>query len=88
MLTQRLRAIRLYKDLHRLGRDYPDPAYDFNGRMRKLFEKNRHLEDPDEIEKAIQLGEFIRNETLSLYSLRKYRHMRRAYCSTDNAVAR
>ena len=23
----RLRVISLYKELHRLGRDYPDPAY-------------------------------------------------------------
>lgn len=61
--------------------------------------ENRNLKDKDEIEKAIKLGEYIRNgaspwwfynskwayhcleraETLALYSLRKYRHLKRMY---------
>ncbi|KAI0719869.1 hypothetical protein C8T65DRAFT_635449 [Cerioporus squamosus] len=75
----RHRVIGLYKELHRLGRDYPDPAYNFHKKLRGLFEKNRNLTDPQEIEKAIRLGEYIRNETLALYSLRKYRHLKRMY---------
>ncbi|KAI9061139.1 hypothetical protein FKP32DRAFT_1655145 [Trametes sanguinea] len=75
----RLRVISLYKELHRLGREYPDPAYNFHKKLRGLFEKNRNLSDPEEIEKAIKLGEYIRNETLALYSLRKYRHLKRMY---------
>ncbi|KAF9790545.1 hypothetical protein BJ322DRAFT_1104193 [Thelephora terrestris] len=75
----RLRVIGLYKDLQRLGRDYPDPSYDYNGRMRRLFEKNRHLKTEDEINQAIRLGEFIKQETLALYTLRKYRHLKRMY---------
>ncbi|PCH42235.1 hypothetical protein WOLCODRAFT_72840 [Wolfiporia cocos MD-104 SS10] len=77
--SSRLRAIALYKELHRLGRDYPDPSYNFHGKLRRLFEKNRGLKDPEDIEKALKLGEFIRNETLALYSLRKYRHLKRMY---------
>ncbi|OCH93079.1 hypothetical protein OBBRIDRAFT_750315 [Obba rivulosa] len=79
----RLRVIALYKELHRLGREYPDPAYNFHGKLRGLFEKNRHLTDEQEIEKAIKLGEYIRNETLALYSLRKYRHLKRAYPANE-----
>ncbi|KDQ57005.1 hypothetical protein JAAARDRAFT_131367 [Jaapia argillacea MUCL 33604] len=75
----RLRAIHLYKELHRLGREYPDPSYDFNGRMRRLFEKNRELKDPEDIERALKLGEYIKNETMALYSLKKYRHLKRTY---------
>ncbi len=59
--------------------------------------ENRHLTDPEEINKAIKMGEYIRNgafygvflyqpipqlamlETLALYSLRKYRHLKRMY---------
>ncbi|KAJ7127131.1 hypothetical protein C8R44DRAFT_617530 [Mycena epipterygia] len=78
-LLRRRRAITLYKELHRLGRDYPDPAYNFHGRMRQLFERNRGLTDPDEIEQALRLAEYIKQETLALYSLRKYRHLRRMY---------
>ncbi|KAH9944858.1 hypothetical protein B0H21DRAFT_745583 [Amylocystis lapponica] len=75
----RLRVIALYKDLHRLGREYPDPSYNFHGKLRGLFEKNKDLKDEEEIEKAIKLGEYIRNETIALYSLRKYRHLKRMY---------
>ncbi|KIP08225.1 hypothetical protein PHLGIDRAFT_104624 [Phlebiopsis gigantea 11061_1 CR5-6] len=75
----RLRVLALYKELHRLGRDYPDPSYNFHGKLRGLFEKNRNLQHKEEIERAIKLGEYIRNETLALYSLRKYRHLKRMY---------
>ncbi|KAI0255074.1 hypothetical protein BJV78DRAFT_1120141 [Lactifluus subvellereus] len=81
MTSTRQRVLALYKELHRLGRDYPDPSYDFNGRMRRMFEKNRDLTDPAEIEQALQFGEYIRQETLALYSLRKYRHLKQRYDS-------
>jgi len=77
--STRLRALTLYKELHRLGRDYPDPSYDFHGRIRRMYEKNRHLTDQEEIEKALRLGDYIKKETLALYSLRKYRHLKRMY---------
>ncbi|KAH9177389.1 hypothetical protein EDB89DRAFT_1902592 [Lactarius sanguifluus] len=103
MSATRQRVLALYKELHRLGRDYPDANYDFNGRMRRMFEKNRDLKDPAEIEQALRFGEYIKNgthvrtadpttgpsftspfygnhiETLALYSLRKYRHLRQRY---------
>jgi len=105
MTSTRQRVLALYKELHRLGRDYPDPSYDFNGRMRRMFEslschrlrrillgsqglgrlgvvlENRALTDPAEIEQALRFGEYIRNETLALYSLRKYRHLKQRYDS-------
>jgi len=75
----RLRALRLYKELRYLSRDYPDPSYDFAGRMRNLFEKNRNLRNKEDIERALNMGEYIKNETLALYSLKKYRHLRHLY---------
>ncbi|THV02790.1 hypothetical protein K435DRAFT_775275 [Dendrothele bispora CBS 962.96] len=78
-MSQRLRAIALYKELQRLGRDYPDPNYDIHGTIRRLFEKNKHLTDPSEIERALEHGEYMRKEILALYSLRKYRHLKRLY---------
>ncbi|KAG8968127.1 hypothetical protein FRC03_008480 [Tulasnella sp. 419] len=77
--SNRLRSIRLYKELHRLGREYPDPAYDFLGKLRRGFERNRNLTDPEKIEKAFALWEYIRKETIALYSLKKYRHLKRMY---------
>ncbi|EIW84108.1 hypothetical protein CONPUDRAFT_135671 [Coniophora puteana RWD-64-598 SS2] len=76
--ANRLRVLALYKELHRLGRDY-EPSYDFHGKLRRMFEKNRNLTDAEEIEKAYNLGEYIKKETLALYSLRKYRHLKRMY---------
>ncbi|PBK75507.1 hypothetical protein ARMSODRAFT_949761 [Armillaria solidipes] len=78
-MSNRLRALALYKELQRLGKDYPDPSYDFKARVRRMFEKNRNLTDGAEIEKAIKFGEYIKEETLALYSLRKYRHLKRMY---------
>ncbi|PBL03792.1 hypothetical protein ARMGADRAFT_1157849 [Armillaria gallica] len=78
-MSNRLRALALYKELQRLGKDYPDPSYDFKARVRRMFEKNRNLTDDAEIEKAIKFGEYIKEETLALYSLRKYRHLKRMY---------
>ncbi|KAJ7475702.1 hypothetical protein FB451DRAFT_1397106 [Mycena latifolia] len=78
-MDNRRRAIALYKELHRLGREYPDPEYNYHQRIRQLFEKTRDLTDQDEIDKAFRLGEYIKQETLALYALRKYRHLRRVY---------
>jgi len=82
----RFRALALYKELHRLGRDY-EPSYDYHGKLRRLYEKNRHLKDETEIERALALGEYIKNETLALYSLRKYRHLKRMYPPTPSSDA-
>ncbi|CUA76070.1 hypothetical protein RSOLAG22IIIB_02077 [Rhizoctonia solani] len=77
--AQRLRAIRLYKELHRLGRDYPDPSYDFNGRLRRAYQRNAGLTDPVKIDQMLDLAEYVKKETLALYSLSKYRHLKRSY---------
>ncbi|PFH52895.1 hypothetical protein AMATHDRAFT_73735 [Amanita thiersii Skay4041] len=82
--STRIRALSLYKDLLRLGKDYPDPSYDYHGRIRRMFENNRHLTNEDDIEKALRLGDYIRKETVALYSLRKYRHLKRMYPSSTS----
>ncbi|KZP00342.1 hypothetical protein CALVIDRAFT_560331 [Calocera viscosa TUFC12733] len=79
----RHQAIRLYKELHRLGRDYPDAGYGFNGRIRRWFERNRSLTEEEDIKRALAMGEYIRDETMALYSLKKFRHLRRAYHAGD-----
>ncbi|ORY25252.1 hypothetical protein BCR39DRAFT_544640 [Naematelia encephala] len=75
----RTQAIKLYKELYRLGKDYPDPAYKFNDRLRRAFEKNAKISDPHALKKQLELGEHIKKEVLALISLKKYRHLRRSY---------
>ncbi|PWN51853.1 hypothetical protein IE53DRAFT_367711 [Violaceomyces palustris] len=75
----RPRAIGLYKTLHRLGREYPDPNYNFIPKLRSMFRKNAHLTDDKEILEKLEIGEFVRKETEALYSLKKYRTLRKRY---------
>ncbi|KIY66545.1 hypothetical protein CYLTODRAFT_377591 [Cylindrobasidium torrendii FP15055 ss-10] len=82
-MSTRRRAIALYRELYAMGKDYPDPAYDFRGVVRRMFEKNRHLTEPEEIENALKFGEYIKKETLALYSLKKYRHLKRMYPNNE-----
>ena len=66
--------------------DHACNRYDFNGRMRRMFESmcitsdapilllnkcigNRNLTNPEEIEKALKLGEYIKNGACSCRSL-------------------
>ncbi|SAM83044.1 uncharacterized protein UBRO_03597 [Ustilago bromivora] len=79
----RARAIGLYKELHRLGREYPDPNYNFLGKLRGMFARNAHLTDEKEIKAKLDLAEFVKKETEMLYKLKKYRTMRRRYLKDD-----
>ncbi|RSH84514.1 uncharacterized protein EHS24_006036 [Apiotrichum porosum] len=75
----RARAKKVYKELHRLGRDYPDAEYNFNMRLRRAFEKNSKIEDPAQLKKQLDLADHIKKEVLAMFALRKYRHLRRSY---------
>ncbi|TIA75287.1 hypothetical protein E3P92_00240 [Wallemia ichthyophaga] len=74
--NQRHAAIRLYKELHRIGRDYPNPRYEFHHKLRGMFE------NPQQISDKLKFLEYIKKETLSLISLAKYREMKRRYGSS------
>ncbi|KAK0568536.1 hypothetical protein OC861_001866 [Tilletia horrida] len=92
----RPQAIGLYKRLHRLGRDYPDPNYHFLDKLRNASRRNAHLTEDADVKKWLDLGEFIYKgkfslllpipDTMiqsltasSLYSLKKYRTLKRRY---------
>ncbi|KAK1920812.1 hypothetical protein DB88DRAFT_513557 [Papiliotrema laurentii] len=79
----RLSAIKLYKELHRLGRDYPDPNYEFNKRLRRIFEKNSKLTSAEEVKAQLAMGEHVKKEILAMLSLKKFRHLRRSYYPND-----
>ncbi|WFD05749.1 hypothetical protein MVES1_001082 [Malassezia vespertilionis] len=75
----RARAIGLYKDLHRLGRGYPDPDFSFIPKLRAMFRKNAHLTDSAEIESKLALAEFVRKGTHTVPLMTETESMRRRW---------
>uniref|UniRef100_A0A914VYY3 Complex 1 LYR protein domain-containing protein n=1 Tax=Plectus sambesii TaxID=2011161 RepID=A0A914VYY3_9BILA len=79
MNSLRSQVLGLYKTLHFLGRDYPKGAEWFHSRLKKAFERNKGETDPQKIKELIGRGEFVVKEIEALYSLRKYRAMKKRY---------
>ncbi|KAF9931706.1 LYR motif-containing protein 5 [Mortierella alpina] len=75
----RSRVIALYKQLSYLGREYPAGSDFFHERLKKAFLKNRDLKDPVEIQKRIDLGDYICKEIEAMYHINKYRAMKKRY---------
>lgn len=66
------------------GKDYPLGFDYFKTRLRKAFRKNIAIQDPIEIQKLIDRGEFVIKEIDALYKLRKYRHLKKSYYEDNN----
>ena len=62
-----------------MGREYPGGPEKFRQRCYNAFKRQSTETDPEKIEKAIGLGEYVVKEIEALYSLRKYRAMKRRY---------
>lgn len=58
--------------LHHLGKDYPDPSYNFHQKLRGCFAKTAITND-DDMKKAIAKAEFVKKEVEALIFLSKYR---------------
>lgn len=91
----RTRVLYLYKELLYMGKDYPyvessrkkkkkanqnSQGYDyFRKKLHKAFDKGRNIKDPNEIEKRLEHGEYIKKELVALYTLRTYRSVKTRY---------
>lgn len=62
-----------------LGREYPKGADYFRDRLRAAFAKNKSVQNPEQIRELIARGEYVTRELEALYSLRKYRTMKKRY---------
>jgi hypothetical protein len=69
-------VIKLYKNLIYLSREWPT---DLRPQIKQAFMKNRSVQDPAEIRKLIDRGEYVCREIIATYHLRKYRAMKRRY---------
>ncbi|XP_053698426.1 electron transfer flavoprotein regulatory factor 1 [Sabethes cyaneus] len=79
MSGNRRRVLDLYKRLQYLGREYPGGADKFRQKCYNAFKRQSVETDPEKIEKSIALGEYVVKEIEALYSLRKYRAMKKRY---------
>lgn len=82
----RHQARRLYKELYYLGRDYPDPSYNFQGRLHQCFlNTGAKVKTDEEMQAAINKADFIRREVETLIFLKKYRQMKHRYYAADSS---
>ncbi|KAE8206544.1 hypothetical protein CF335_g1811 [Tilletia laevis] len=55
------------------------PSLWFLEKLRNASSRNAHLTEDAEVQKVLDLGNFIEKEIETLYSLKKYRTMKRRY---------
>lgn len=65
-----------------MGRDYPQGYDFFRSRLKKAFQRNSNISDPEQIQALVKRGEFVVKEIEALYMLKKYRTLKNRY-STD-----
>jgi len=68
-----------------MGKEYPLGYAYFRDRCHKAFEKNKNIQDPEVVAKLLGHGEFVVKELTALYSLKKYRTMKKRYYAEENA---
>ncbi|GJJ70363.1 hypothetical protein EMPS_02712 [Entomortierella parvispora] len=81
----RHRVIALYKQLSYLGREYPAGSDFFHKKLKSAFLKNKDLKDPAEIQKRIDLGDYVCKEIEAMYHINKYRAMKKRYYEDHEA---
>ncbi|GAA5972046.1 hypothetical protein JCM11641_002470 [Rhodosporidiobolus odoratus] len=78
LLQLRHRARALYKELFYLAKEYPDPSYPIHQKLHGCFLAHVGA-DEKKVEEGIKKAEFIKRELEAMYSLRKYRALKRNY---------
>lgn len=82
----RRQVLYLYKELIYMGKDYP-AGYDFFiKKLRKAFRSKSTLTAQKDIQKGIDLGEFVKKELVALYSLKKYRFLKKNYYDIEKGI--
>ncbi|KAF9356756.1 LYR motif-containing protein 5 [Mortierella sp. AD094] len=82
----RQRVIALYKQvMTTLRREYPAGADYFHKKLKSAFLKNKDLSDPAEIQKRVDLGDYVCKEIEAMYHINKYRAMKKRYYEETQA---
>ncbi|KAI7824387.1 hypothetical protein BC939DRAFT_502808 [Gamsiella multidivaricata] len=75
----------LTRQLSYLGREYPAGSDYFHKKLKTAFLKNKDLSDPAEIQKRIDLGDYVCKEIEAMYHINKYRAMKKRYYEENQA---
>ncbi|XP_050436927.1 LYR motif-containing protein 5B [Adelges cooleyi] len=81
-------VINLYKTLLHMGRDYPQGYDFFKERLKKAFQHNKDVVDPNQIRTLVKRGEFVVKEIEALYMLKKYRTLKERYTPEETLKAK
>ena len=68
-----------------MGRDYPLGYEYFRQKTHNAFMRNKDIKDPKKIEELLKFGDYIVNEIKAMYSLRKYRTLKRRYYTEEDS---
>ncbi|XP_060880030.1 LYR motif-containing protein 5B isoform X1 [Metopolophium dirhodum] len=68
-----------FRKLLYMGRDYPQGYDFFRSRLKKAFQRNSDISDPEQIKMLVKRGEFVVKEIEALYMLKKYRTLKDRY---------
>ena len=71
------------KKLLYYANDYPLGHVYFTNRLRKAFHGNAHVNDHQQIERLVERGHFVAKEIEALYTLKKYRSLKKSYYDRD-----
>lgn len=77
-------SVFLLLQLLHMGRDYPQGYEFFRSRLKRAFQNNSDIGDPEQIRMLIKRGEFVIKEIEALYMLKKYRTLKGRYSTEDN----
>ncbi|KAF0287661.1 LYR motif-containing protein 5A [Amphibalanus amphitrite] len=76
------KVIQAYKNLLHLGKNYPKGYNHFRDTLRAAFEKNKAVEDPEQIRQLLGKCDNIAKELQTLYMLRQYRNVNK-HCTRE-----
>ena len=66
-----------------MGKDWPDGYTVFRDRCKRVFLKNKDLQDENKIKECLVKGEYVLKEIEALYKLKKYRTLKKRYDSSE-----
>ncbi|CAD7079435.1 unnamed protein product [Hermetia illucens] len=78
-MSLRSKVIQLYKHLIYLSREYPERPDNLRKHIHDTFMKNSKETDEKKIKALLAHGRYVAKEIEALYSLRKYRAMKKRY---------